>query len=127
MSPKHEGFALDRPSRHHTVNWFEIAAVVVTGALYLLLRSSGAHGVFIALASVFWTVYIALHVRQDTTAWTRWGFRTDNLPSAFTWPTLLFLLAGSAMGMYGVITGTLVWRWHMLLLLVLYPLWGMIQ
>lgn len=109
------------------MTWFEIVAVVATGALHLLLRSRGVNGLFIALASVFWAVYIARHVRQDATAWTRWGFRIDNLPSAFKGPTVLFVLASSAMGIYGVSAGTLVWHWHVLLLLVLYPLWGILQ
>ena len=118
---------MNHHSPRDTVTWFEIVAVVATGALHLLLRSHGANGVFIALASVFWTVYIARHVWQDATAWTRWGFRSDNLPRAFKWPTLLFVMASGAMGIYGVITGTLVWRWHMLFLLLLYPLWGILQ
>ncbi|MDH3217757.1 MAG: CPBP family intramembrane metalloprotease [Candidatus Krumholzibacteria bacterium] len=127
MPLKHDDSPSDRHSRHDTATWFEISAVVATAALHLLLRTRGATALFIALASVFWAVYIALHVRQDATAWTRWGFRTDNLRSAFKGPTVLFILASSAMGTYGVIAGTLVWHWHLLLLLLLYPLWGILQ
>jgi hypothetical protein len=118
---------LDHHLQCDTVSWFEIVAVVVTGVLHLLLRSHGANGIFIALAGVFWTLYIARYVRQDKTAWTRWGFRSDNLSRAFKRPTLLFVIASGAMAIYGVITGTLVWRWYMLLLLLLYPLWGILQ
>jgi len=114
-------------SRQRLVHWFELGAVVGTGALHLLFKHFGAKGLFIVLASVFWTGYIAWQVRRDRTKWGSWGFRTDNLWGAFKWPTVLFVLAGMGMAWYGVKTGRVLWQGHMVFLLLLYPLWGVLQ
>jgi hypothetical protein len=119
--------SLDSHSHHDPLNWFEIMAVAATGVLHLILQSLGANRIFIGIAGVFWIAYIALHVCKDSTAWAVWGFRTDNLLCAAKRPTLLFILAGGVMIIYGTLADTFIWRWHMLLLFLLYPLWGMIQ
>jgi hypothetical protein len=107
--------------------WFEFVAVVATGVLHLVFKSLGAKGLFIALASVSWIGYVVWQVRRDRTMWESWGFRTDNLWDSFKWPTVLFGLAGFGMAWYGVMTGRVLWQGHMLFLLLLYPLWGILQ
>jgi uncharacterized protein len=102
-------------------------AAVATGLLHLLFKSMGAKGVFIALASVSWALYIFKQVQQDRTRWKSWGFRTDNLWEAFKLPTVLFLGASLGMAWYGVMTGRVLWQGHMLFLLLVYPLWGILQ
>lgn len=121
------GLGLELHTQRNTSAWFEIVAVITTGVLHLFLKRYGANGVFIVLTGIFWTVYITRHVWRDPAAWRHWGFRSDNLPGAFKWPTLLFVIASGVMGIYGLTAGTFVWRWHMLLLLLLYPLWGVLQ
>ncbi len=105
----------------------EFIAVVATGMLHLVFKELGAKGVFIALASVSWITYIVWQVRRDSSKWKRWGFRTDNLGSAFKWPTLVFVVASTLMAGYGLISGRVLWQGHMVFLLVLYPLWGILQ
>ena len=114
-------------SAYSAVNWFEIAVVMATGVLHLVLQSRGAIGVSIAVASVFWVTYIAWQIYNNPKVWSAWGFRTDNLAAAFKYPTLLFVLAGIAMAIYGALAGNLLWHWYMLLLCLLYPLWGIVQ
>ncbi len=109
------------------IHWVEFVAVVATGILHLVFKSIGAKGLFIALASVSWIGYIAFQVRRDRTMWESWGFRTDNLRQAFFWPSVVFVLSGMAMAWYGVMTGRVLWQSHMLFLLLLYPLWGILQ
>jgi hypothetical protein len=109
------------------IHWSEFVAVVATGVLHLVFKSLGAKGLFIALASVSWTGYIVWRVRRDRTMWESWGFRTDNLRQAFFWPSVVFVVSGMAMAWYGVMTGRVLWQGHMLFLLLLYPLWGILQ
>lgn len=114
-------------SPQRKVHWFELWAVVGTGVLHHLCKHFGAKGQFIFLASVFWIGYIVWQVGRDRTKWRSWGFRADNLWSAFKWSTVLFVLAGFGMAWYGVITGRVLWQGHMVFLLLLYPVWGVIQ
>ena len=59
--------------------------------------------------------------------WVKWGFHAKNLLSAFVWPTVIFVLGVSLMAGYGLAHGRLIWQDHILLLLLLYPLWGILQ
>ncbi len=115
-------------SSHHQVSgWLEFLAVVLTGILHLAFKSLGAKGLFIALASVSWISYIVWRVRQDSDLWIKWGFQTANLSAAFLWPSVIFVVATSAMAWYGLTNGRLLWQGHIFFLLLLYPLWGILQ
>jgi len=118
---------MNSPLPNKLSKWFEVGAVVATGVLHLVFKSIGAKGLFIALASTSWIGYIAFQVRGDRSKWERWGFRTDNLWDAFKWPTVLFVVAFTMMAWYGFMTGRELWQDHMLFLLLLYPLWGILQ
>ncbi len=110
-----------------TSQWLEVAAVTATGMLHLVFQSLGAMGLFIGLASASWMGYIMWRVRQDSSLWVTWGFQTTTLSSAFVWPTVIFLLGVGAMAWYGLANGRVLWQGHILVLLLLYPLWGILQ
>ena len=107
--------------------WWEFSAVLLTGLLHLVFLSLNKKGLFIALASISWIGYVGWQVRQDPTKWSKWGFRTDNLRQAFMWPSIVFIASGLGMAWYGVMTGRALWQDHILVLLSLYPLWGILQ
>ncbi len=109
------------------LRWLEVAAVAATGGCFLVFQSFGAKGLFIGAASLSWIGYVNWRVRQDSSLWVCWGFRTDNLSSAFFWPTVMFVLGVSLMAWYGWAHGRVLWPQHMLVLLLLYPLWGILQ
>lgn len=113
--------------QHQMTPWYEVGAVLATGVLHVVFKRLGTQGIFIVLASVCWISYIVWRVRQDPSRWVKWGFQTKNISSAFFWPTLLFIVATGAMAWYGVKNGKVLWEGHMLFLLVLYPLWGILQ
>jgi len=113
--------------QNHIRNWLEVLAVMMTGLLHLVFKSLGAKGLFIALASVGWVGYIIWRVRQDSNLWVQWGFQTKNLSSAFFWPTVIFVFGVSLMAWYGLANGRVLWQGHILFLLLLYPLWGILQ
>ena len=107
--------------------WWEFSAVLLTGLLHLVFKSLNEKGLFIALASISWIGYVGWQVRQDPTKWSKWGFRTDNLRQAFIWPSIVFIASGLGMAWYGAMTGRALWQDHILFLLLLYPLWGILQ
>ena len=109
------------------IRWFELAAVTATGVLFLIFQSLGAKGLFIALASVSWIGYVIWRVRRDSSLWVKWGFHTENLLSAFVWPTVIFVLGVSLMAWYGHVNGRVLWPIHIVVLLLLYPVWGILQ
>ena len=99
----------------------------MTGILHLVFKSFGAKGLFIALAGVSWVGYIIWRVRQDSSLWVKWGFQTKNLSAAFFWPTVIFVVGVTLMAWYGLANDRVLWQDHILFLLLLYPLWGLLQ
>jgi hypothetical protein len=118
---------MNRLISNNVSKWLEFLAVVTTGLLHLVFKSLGAKGLFIALASVSWVGYIVWQVRQDPSKWVPWGFQTKNLSSSFFLPTVIFVVGVSLMAWYGLANGCVLWQGHILLLLLLYPLWGILQ
>ncbi len=116
-----------RPIQRSIRQWLEVVAVAATGICFLVFQNFGAKGLFIALASMSWSGYVIWRVRQDSSLWVQWGFRTDNLRTAFFWPTAMFVLGVSLMAWYGAAHGRVLWPRHILVLLLLYPLWGILQ
>ena len=119
--------SMNQSSQYHVSKWLEILAVMMTGILHLVFKSLGAKGLFIALASVSWISYIVWRVRQDSSLWVKWGFQTKNLSSAFFLPTVIFVGGVSLMAWYGLVNHRVLWQDHILFLLLLYPLWGLLQ
>ena len=105
----------------------ELGAVVVTGFLHILFQGPETKGLFIAVVSVSWMGYLAFRVWHDSNIWVTWGFQTNNLSSAFIWPTVIFFVGLCLMGSYGLSQGRLLWQGHLPVLLLLYPLWGILQ
>ncbi len=105
----------------------ELSAVIATGLLHIVFQGLGLKGVFIALASVSWVSYIGWRVRQDPGLWKQWGFRTDNLNASLVWPTVAFVLAMMSMATFAIRSGNELWNGHIIVLLLLYPIWGVLQ
>ncbi|TFG59005.1 MAG: hypothetical protein E4H32_10780 [Nitrospirales bacterium] len=118
---------MNQYSHNKVSKWLEVLAVMMTGILHLVFKSFGAKGLFIALACVGWISYIVWRVRQDSSLWVKWGFQTKNLLAAFRWPTVIFVFGASMMAWYGLANGRVLWQGHIIFLLLLYPLWGILQ
>jgi hypothetical protein len=118
---------MNQSSHYHVSKWLEVLAVMMTGILHLVFKSFGAKGLFIALAGVSWVGYIIWRVRQDSSLWVKWGFQTKNLSAAFFWPTVIFVVGVTLMAWYGLANDRVLWQDHILFLLLLYPLWGLLQ
>jgi hypothetical protein len=109
-------------------NWLEVGAVIGTGALHLLfLKVLGYHLLFIIAAIGGWAWYVASRSRLDPGRLRDWGFRRAGFQSAFLVTASFTALAIGVMALIGWHRGHLRLHWHMLPLLLLYPVWGVIQ
>ena len=107
--------------------WFEVAAVVATGLLFLLFRFFRLQGVFVPAATGFWIVFVWYRARQDSTLLRAWGFRLDTFARSFRAVTAFSLPAAGIMALVGASRGTLRFPLHAWILMGLYPIWGVVQ
>jgi hypothetical protein len=108
--------------------FLEIAAVIATGGLHLVLVNAfNARAAFIGFSIVAWTAYIAARLWNEPGSVVSWGFSSHNLLDASTSATLVAISAAAMMALIGHLQHGLSISWHMLPLLLLYPIWGLIQ
>src|SRR5512139_1122271 len=87
--------------------WFEVAAVVATGLLFLLFRYFRLQGVFVPIAAGFWIGFLWYHARRDPSVLRMWGFRLDTLWPSFQAATAFSLPIAGAMALVGASRGTI--------------------
>jgi uncharacterized membrane protein YhaH (DUF805 family) len=106
----------------------EIIAASMTGLLHpLFVDVFRAKALFIALAGLGWSVYFVYRVRRDRSVLQDWGFREKNLRPA-SLATLVVLLGGLvALLLLSSGQGRVRLDLHMIPLLLLYPVWGLLQ
>lgn len=82
---------------------------------------------FIATVIIGWSVYVIYRRKEIKGIYTYWGLTKDNFKQA-TLKVLPFgLISVLACYVTGYFLGTINWTWHILPILILYPLWGTIQ
>lgn len=108
-------------------DWVALIGAAVTVALHLVLQARRPNIFFIGGACLFWAGFVAVRARRDRGAFRRWGFRTDNLAAASVAPAALFVLIAAGCGVYAHFRGTLYVPPHLPAMLLLYPVWGVIQ
>jgi membrane protease YdiL (CAAX protease family) len=75
----------------------------------------------------FWGVYLVRRVRTSPSVLSKWGFRTDNFMAVLKQVLPFGLGAVMVCIIIGVIQGTLNPHWHIIPLLILYPIFGALQ
>ena len=111
-----------------TASRWEITFVVLTGLGNILLAEwLNLQSVYVVAACLFWAGFIAVRAAADRSVLTEWGFakRGFGRSMALLSPFMLLSVLGSAA--YGKFTGSMVLHWHMVLVLLLYPIWGLVQ
>jgi membrane protease YdiL (CAAX protease family) len=107
---------------------WEIAFVLVTGLGNILLAEwLNLQLVYVVAACLFWTGFVAVRATADRSVLTEWGFTKRRFGRSIVLlsPFMLLSVLGSAA--YGKFTGSIVLHWHMVLVLLLYPVWGLVQ
>lgn len=107
---------------------FEIIAVLITAAgRFLFIDYLNWRLPYISIAIILWAGYVAYRSRTTTGILHHWGFRKDNFKKAIRLILPFGLLAISAFVAIGWYRGSLNITWHFIPVLLLYPLWGVVQ
>jgi hypothetical protein len=105
----------------------ELGAVLLTACGHLVTNTLGGHGVFIACAVVFWAAYGAHRARQDSQALSSWGIQRPGLFATWRATRVFGALALISCVVWGIVAGRFPPPVHALLLVLLYPVWGVVQ
>ena len=107
----------------------ELDAVAVTGvSIVIFMDVLNWRLPFIAITIALWVGYaIYRSIKVKGLAY-HWGFRTDNLGSRALQRVYAFALISIVLlCVVGYFLKTINLQWHMIFVLLLYPLWGIIQ
>jgi membrane protease YdiL (CAAX protease family) len=108
--------------------FFEIAAAVFTGVGKIVFMDILNWRLpFITTAILAWSVYVIHQHKTNPGILSRWGFRLDNFKKVTRniLPFGLFALAFFVI--IGFYRNTINVTWHIFPILILYPIWGIIQ
>ena len=107
---------------------FEILSVVATGiGKFIFMDLLKWKLLFILVATLAWASYIAYRQYKSKGILRYWGFRTDNLKAVLLKVLPFGVLSVIAFFVIGYFQGTINLSWHILPILLIYPIWGTIQ
>lgn len=111
-----------------SVSRWEIVAVLVTGLGNVVVADGLQYRLaYILTACLLWSAYVLVRTVGDRAVLAEWGFTTRNFGRSLAVLAPLAAAATVAQIVYGVLSGKALWHWHIGLILVLYPLWGLVQ
>lgn len=106
----------------------EISAVVLTAiGKFIFMDYLNWRLLFVAFAIISWMTYIIYRSSKQPTILKYWGFRTDNFKSVLKIVLPFGLLAVISFIGLGFYYSTINSTWHIIPILILYPVWGTIQ
>ena len=107
---------------------FEIFAVFLTAAgKFFFMDYLNWRFPFVVSASLCWLIYILYRWKTTPQIFKHWGFRTDNFSKVLKMVLPFGLTAVITMVIIGAIQGTVNLTWHIIPILITYPIWGTIQ
>lgn len=106
----------------------EITAVVLTAAgKFVFMDRLDERFAFVAAAIVGWSIYIIYRHRGDNAILAYWGFRMDNFGLVAKNIFPVGIVAIFVFFAVGFLRHSINLTWHILPILILYPIWGVIQ
>jgi membrane protease YdiL (CAAX protease family) len=119
---------MNQPSISNRSRLFEISAVIATAiGKFIFMDYLNWKFPYIIVVILFWIIYVFARKRAMPSIMEYWGFRTDNFKKVM----LMILPFGIASSIIciavGIYSHTLNLTWHILPILLLYPIWGVIQ
>ncbi len=82
---------------------------------------------FIVAASLFWGLYFFNRYKADKRVLKKWGFRAEHFKHTFLFLLPYAVLLTTGIFWYGFLVNAEFFNWNLIPVLVLYPLWGIIQ
>jgi len=106
----------------------EIAAVVLTATgKFIFMDYLNWRFLFVSVAIVSWTAYIVYRNKTKPGILKHWGFRTDNFKTVLKMVLPYGLFSVILFMGIGLYRGTININSHIIPILILYPVWGIIQ
>lgn len=106
----------------------ELAAAAVTAVgKFVLADWLGYELLFLLAAIGFWIVYVVSRALTDRAVVQRWGFQATGMREGAVLTGIAMAAGGSFCVIYALFAGTALIHPNLILLLILYPLWGLIQ
>lgn len=107
---------------------FEIIAVFLTGmSKILFINILKLHAVYIVSAILFWSVYFVVRVKKHPRLLYYWGLSVGNAKDAFKIVGVVGGIAILGFVFYGLFNDSAIFNTNLLIVLITYPFWGLIQ
>ena len=113
---------------HDQLIKFEIFALAGTAVLkFILIDWLNLRAIYIVLICLFWVGYIFYRYKSDPSILSRWGIQLQNFTATFLYLLPFAVVSIAGFVIYGLVAQTAIINWHMILILLVYPLWGLMQ
>lgn len=106
----------------------EIIAVIFTAiGKFIFMNFLDWRIQYVVFAIIGWSLYVFYRYKQEKNILKYWGFRTDNFKSTAKLMLPFAVISIISFIVIGYYQNTLNLTWHVLPLLITYPLWGSVQ
>lgn len=107
---------------------FELIGVIITAiGKFVFMDYLNWRFPFVVTAILIWTTYIIYQSKKDKTILKHWGFRRDNFKDVMRLVLPFGIFAIVSFIIIGLYQDTINLTWHIIPILILYPIWGIIQ
>ena len=108
--------------------FIEIVAVIATGVGKLVfINGLEWHLPFIIAVCLFWSLYVFFRFRDDRQVLSYWGLTKTGFGTTFKELLPVVLVCIAIFILLGHQIGTNILNWNIVLILILYPIWGILQ
>jgi membrane protease YdiL (CAAX protease family) len=106
----------------------EICAVVLTGiGKFVFMDYLNWRLPFVVVSILAWSAYVIYRYKKDKYVLKDWGFRWDNFKSVLKLMLPFAIISIVLFFIVGYMQSTINMTWHIIPLLITYPIWGSIQ
>jgi len=106
----------------------EIVAVVLTAiGKFVFMDTLNWRLPYVVFAITCWLTYILYRAKQDKNSLKYYGFRVDNFKETLKLMLPFGVVAIVSFFIIGYLQGSIHLTWHIIPLLITYPIWGVIQ
>jgi membrane protease YdiL (CAAX protease family) len=110
------------------VRLLEICGVVLTGiGKFVFMDYLNWRLPFVIVAILIWAFYVIYRYKKDENVLKDWGFRWDNFKSVMRLMLPFAIISILSFFIIGYAQGTINLTWHIVPLLITYPIWGSVQ
>ncbi|WP_406682881.1 CPBP family intramembrane metalloprotease [Seonamhaeicola sp. MEBiC1930] len=107
---------------------FEISGVILTAVgKFVFMDYLNWRLLFVVFAIISWGVYIFYRYKKERGVLKYWGFRTDNFKKVFKLMLPFALVSIITFLIIGYFNNSINLTWHVIPLLITYPIWGVVQ